>query len=118
MLFSGKLSMNIERKMDFIVENLAALTGSQQTTDAMLSALAVRQEKTDRQIRGLQKLVKAGMQMVVKLHKAQTRTDQRMAELAEAQRELAQSQKRTDERFERWLDSINKRSNGHKRKPN
>ena len=104
MLFSGKLSMNIERKMDFIAENLAALT-------VKLDNLAVRQEKTDRQILGLQKLVKTGMQMVVNLHK-------KMAELAVAQKELTVAQIRTDEKFERWLDSMNKGANGHKRKPN
>jgi peptidoglycan hydrolase CwlO-like protein len=96
--------MNIERKMDFIVENLAALTVSQQ--------------KTDRQMRGLQTLVKTGMRMLIDLQRAQKRTDERMAELAESQKELAAQQKRTDEKFERWLNSLNQGTNGHKKKPN
>jgi len=48
-----------------------------------------------------------------------------MAELAEAQSrtekalaDLAASQKRTDQKFDRWLDSINTGSNGHRKKPN
>jgi peptidoglycan hydrolase CwlO-like protein len=96
--------MNIERKMDFIVENLAALTVSQQ--------------KTDRQMRSLQTLVKTGMRMMVDLQRAQKRTDERMAELAAAQKELAAAQKRTDEKFERWLNSLNRGTNGHKKKSN
>src|SRR5579862_7204128 len=75
MLCSGQVSMNIERKMDFIVENLAALTVSQQ--------------KTDRQMRGLQTLVKTGMRMLIDLQRSQKRTDERMAELAESQKELS-----------------------------
>jgi hypothetical protein len=103
--------MNIERKMEFIVENLAALTVSQQ--------------KADRQMRGLQTLVKTGMRMLIdlngtvkKLTEAQALTEQRMAELAEAQKDLAIQQKRTDEKFERWLNSLNQGANGHKKKPN
>jgi hypothetical protein len=96
--------MGIERKMDFIVENLAALTVSQQ--------------RTDRQIVGLQKLVKTGMRMLLDLNgkakvlmEAQALADQRMAELAEAQ-------KRTDQKFDRWLSTLNKSTNGDKKKPN
>jgi len=96
--------MSIERKMDFIVENLAALTVSQQ--------------RTDRQIVGLQKLVKTGARMLLDLNgkvkllmEAQALVDQRMAELAEAQ-------KRSDQKFDRWLSTLNKSANGHKKKPN
>jgi len=103
--------MNIERRMDFIVENLAALTFSQQ--------------RTDRQILALQKLVKTGMQMLVNLNQKTAQLAVAQRELAMAQREMAVTQKelaaaqlRTDEKFERWLDSINKGANGHKRKPN
>jgi peptidoglycan hydrolase CwlO-like protein len=96
--------MNLERKMDFIVENLAALT--------------VTQQKTDRQMQGLQTLVKVGMRMLIDVQRAQKRADERMAELAEARKELANQQKRTDEKFDRWLSSLNKSTNGHKKKPN
>jgi hypothetical protein len=96
--------MDFERRMDFIVENLAALTVSQQ--------------KTDRQMRGLQTLVKTGMRMLIEVQRAQKRTDQALAELAEAQKQLAAQQKRTDDKFERWLNSLNKGTNGHKKKPN
>jgi hypothetical protein len=80
----GDNGMNIERRMEFIVENLAALTVSQQKTDR-------RQDKVD----------------------------EGMAELRQALKELAAAQKRTDARFDRWLDSFKNRSDGHhKKKPN
>lgn len=101
--------MDIERRMEFIVENLAALTVSQQ--------------KTDRQIRGLQKIVKTGMSLLVKMERRQTemakRIDVEMTEIRQALKDLSSAQKRTDARFDRWLDSFENGSNGHrKKKPN
>jgi hypothetical protein len=48
--------MNIEKTMEFIVSNLADLTLKQ-------ADLTVKQARTDRQIHGLQVLVKTGMRM-------------------------------------------------------
>src|ERR1700680_1966705 len=121
--------MDIERTMEFVLENLASVAASQQ-------ALAASQKKTDRQIHGLQTVVKTGMRMLVRL-------EQNVAELAKAQKELSVSQKelsvsqkglwvaqkelsvaqkelavqqkRTDQKFERWLDSLQKGLNGHKK---
>ena len=121
--------MDIERTMQFIVDNLATVTAAQQQAE-------VRAARTDRQIHGLQTLVKIGMRRLVKLEEgqvslrralnelavAQKRTDGVVRELAasqkrtdEAMRELATSQKRTDEKFERWLDSLKGR-NGRRNK--
>src|ERR1017187_7142502 len=109
--------MDIERTMEFIVENLAAVT--------------VRQQETERSIRGLRTIVKAGMGILVKLEQNQLKFEQnqfkfeqnqqnldtKIAALADAQirteeslKELAAAQKRTDQKFERWLDSMNKGS--------
>ena len=114
--------MDLERTMEFIVENLAALTVSQQEWAARQEKAEARQQKAearadrmDRQIHGLQNIVKTGMKMIVKLDRslvelaaAQKRTEQALAELATAQ-------KRTDLKFDRWLDSL-KGTNGHKKR--
>ena len=128
--------MDIERTMQFIVHNLAAVTAAQQQAE-------VRAARTDRQIHGLQTLVKIGMRRLVKLEQGQVslrkalnelavsqkRTDETLRELMIAQKdlaasqkrtdealqELAASQKRTDEKFERWLDSMKGR-NGRRNK--
>jgi tRNA U38,U39,U40 pseudouridine synthase TruA len=95
--------MDIERTMRFIIDNLAAVTAAQQQAE-------VRAARTDRQIHGLQTLVKIGMRRLVKLEQGQIDLQKAMREMAVAQKELAESQKRTDQKFERWLDSLKGRN--------
>jgi hypothetical protein len=83
--------MDQERTMRFILENLAAVTASQQ--------------KADVQIKGIQKLVLTGMKLIVRLEKGQL-------ELQTELKALAAAQKRTDQKFGRWLDSLKNGSNG------
>jgi hypothetical protein len=85
--------------MQFILDNLAAVTASQQQAE-------VRAARTDRQIKGITTLVKTGMKLMVKLQEGQR-------ELRKEMKELAVAQKRTDEKFDRWLDSAKNGSNGH-----
>ena len=131
--------MDVERTMEFILENLADL--------------GVKQARTDRQMRGLQTIVKTGMRMLGKMQEQGVKTRQEIAktqqelrslaasqkdlaasqkdlaasqkdlaasqkDLAASQkdlsasqkrtdqvlRELAEAQKRTEEKFQRWLD--------------
>lgn len=103
--------MDIEKTLVFITENLADVS-------VKLGDLATKQARTDRQMRGLQTIVKTGMRMLAKLQEegaktrqelrglaaSQKQTEQVMRELAAGQKELAAAQKRTDERFQRWLD--------------
>jgi hypothetical protein len=118
--------MNQERTMQFILENLAAVSASQQQAE-------VRAARSDRQITGMQTLMLTGMKLIVKLQKGQRELQKGQRELQEVQRELqaghralqkghgeiqtelktlAAAQKRTDEKFDRWLDSLNNGSNG------
>jgi hypothetical protein len=85
--------------MQFILDNLSAVTASQQQAE-------VRAARTDRQIKGITTLVKTGMKLMVKLQEGQR-------ELRKEMKELAVAQKRTDEKFDRWLDSAKNGSNGH-----
>jgi hypothetical protein len=52
--------MDVERTMQFIMENLAAVTAAQQQAEN-------RAARTDRQIRGLQTLLTIGMRRLVRL---------------------------------------------------
>ena len=96
--------MDVELTMQFIMENLAAVTAAQQQAEN-------RAARTDRHTRGLQTLLTGGMRRLVRLEQ---RTDARFAELATRMAELATAQKRTDKKFERWLDSL-KGSNGRRK---
>ena len=97
--------------MEFIVKNLTAVAAAQQHAE-------VRAARTERQIRGLQTLVKIGVRQLFKtdgrLARLQERTDARFAEMAIALKESAAQHKRTDQKFERRLDSL-KGGNGHLR---
>ena len=107
---SADFEARFERKMDYILDTLASVstrldktTAKNDETAALVKKLAERQDKTDRQIKAMQLLMKVGMHQMAK-------TDAKIAEL----------QKRTDERFaamselfERWLKSRNG-DNGNK----
>lgn len=114
--------MDIERTTEFIVENLVDVAARQQRAE-------VRADRTDRQIRGLQTLMKTGMKMLVKMERRQTKAEKETADLRQMLKEItaelrveikeiAAAQKRTDARFDRWLESLKNGSNGHRRKPN
>ncbi|HEV8145287.1 MAG TPA: hypothetical protein VGP79_02850 [Bryobacteraceae bacterium] len=103
---SADFEARFERKMDFILDTLASVstkldkvTAKNDETADLVKKLAQRQDKTDRQIKAMQLLMKVGMRQMAK-------TDAKIAELAE-------QQKRTDRRFEQWLASRNG-SNGDK----
>ena len=88
--------MDVERTMQFIISNLGAVIAARQQAEN-------RAARTDRQIRGLQTLLTVGMRRLARLEQ---RTHARFAELATRMAELAAAQKRTDKKFERWLDSL------------
>lgn len=103
--------MDIEKTMEFILEQLADVSSQLADVGVKLGEIGVKQARTDRQIHGLQTLAKIGMRQIVALGAAQKRTDLAVRELAashklteKALRDLAASQKRTDEKFQRWLD--------------
>jgi hypothetical protein len=101
--------MDVERTMEFILENLASVTA--------------KQEKAESQIQAMRKLVVTGLKMMVDIQRVQKRTDRNMAELADGMAGLAAAQKAADRRFGEWLASNkgsngHKSGNGHKKKPN
>lgn len=112
--------MNQERTMQFILENLAAVTVSQQQAEVRATQAEVRAtqfearavrierqiESTERQIKGITTLLKMGMKLIVEIQKGHR-------ELQAEVKGLAAQQKRTDQKFDRWLDSLKNGSNGH-----
>ena len=96
--------MDVEKTIQLILS-------TQADTSSQLADLTRKQARTDRQIYGLQVLVKTGMRMLVIIQRSvktladeHKRTEQAVRELVAAQKELAAAQKRTDARFERWLE--------------
>jgi hypothetical protein len=91
--------MDQERTMQFILENLAAVTASQELAE-------VRAARTERQVKAIQTLMTTGMRLIVRLEKGQQRLGTQVSE-------LAAQQKRTDQKLDRWLNSLKNGSNGH-----
>ena len=90
--------MNQERTMQFILDNLAAVTASQQQAE-------VRAARTDRQIKSMQTLMLTGMRLIARLEKGQR-------ELSRELRELSVRQNRIDQRMNRWMGRPKNGSNG------
>jgi septal ring factor EnvC (AmiA/AmiB activator) len=102
--------MDVERTMEFILEQQAKS--------------AVWQQKTDRKMAGIQKLVVTGMKMLVKHDRDQAEFRKELLalkkEMAEQKREMAEQAKRTDKRvaqgeakFERLIAALlRQRPNG------
>ena len=84
--------------MEFIVENLAKATAAQQQAE-------VHAARADRRIHGLQTLMKLGMKRLARWERG----------IAAQQKGLAAQHKRTDQKFGRWLDSL-QGGNGHKKR--
>ena len=97
--------MDVERTIEFILQ-------AQARTEINMQKAEARMEKMDKRIDGIAKLIRQGMQMLVK-------TDATMAELVRAQKrtevklqELAQAQKETEKSLKAFMDSLRTGRNG------
>jgi hypothetical protein len=100
--------------------------------DARGDRADARLDKMERQMKGIQTLAKTAMKIMIShgqntknldfkiaaLTDAQIRAEDEMRDLRRSLKETSEHSKRNEQRFERWLDSMNKGSNGHKKKPN
>ena len=114
--------MDVQRTMDFILEQQAATSATlveiaarqgemaawQREMTAWQREIAAWQAKTDRRLNAISKLLQTGMKMLVK-------TDEKLNELAAAHKELAAAQKQTELNLNRLIGSQRRGSNGHKR---
>jgi hypothetical protein len=93
--------MNVERAIEHILE-------IQARAEARMDRAESRMDRTDRQMKAIQKLIQTGMKLVVQIGQAQKKTDVKLAELAEAQL-------KSDRKFDRLIETLNRRSpNGHR----
>jgi hypothetical protein len=94
--------------MEFILEQQAAasvklveITARQEAMATMQEEMTVWQVKTDKRLNAIAKLLQAGMKMLA-------RTDERLSELAAAQ-------KQTELTLNRFIASLQRGANGRKR---
>ena len=73
-----------------------------------------RMDNFDRRLEATRKLVETGMRMLVKNEKAQGELTVKLAALTVQVSALTESQRKSDRKFERFMDSWTKqRTNGH-----
>jgi hypothetical protein len=92
--------MDVERTIEFIVQ-------AQAKAEARI-------DKFDQRLEATRKLVETGMMMLVKNEKAQSELTASVAALGAKVSALTEAQRKSDRKFERFLDSWAKqRTNGH-----
>ena len=83
-----------------------------------------RMDRMDRQLLGIQKIIRTGMKLIVRIERSQKESDEKLNALIEAQQrseqreerldakleKLMESQRKTDEKFAKWLDSLKHRN--------
>lgn len=94
--------MDIERTIQFILRSQAKAEARQAKAEAYVTAM---EKRLDRRMNAITKLLQQGMRMLVK-------TDIKLGELAEAQKELAEAQKSTDRSLKAFINSLRNGRNG------
>lgn len=94
--------MDVERAIEHILQ-------IQARSEARMDRAEARMDRTDRQMKAIQKLIQTGMKLIVRIEAGQKKMDGKMAELVQAQTELAQAQLKTDRKFDKLIDHWNRR---------
>ncbi len=75
--------MDVQRAIVHLLELHARAEARMDRAEARMDKAEARMDRTDRQIAGIQKLVKTGMKVIVRIEAAQARTDAKIDRLAE-----------------------------------
>ncbi len=75
--------MDVERAIEHLLELHARAEARMDRAETRMDKAEARMVRTDRQIAGIQKLVKTGMKVIVRIEAAQARTDAKIDRLAE-----------------------------------
>ncbi len=75
--------MDVQRAIEHLLELHARAEARMDRAETRMDKAEARMVRTDRQIAGIQKLVKTGMKVIVRIEAAQARTDAKIDRLAE-----------------------------------
>jgi len=100
--------MDIQKTMEFILEQQAAMTARQAERGERMAEHDKHMLKIDKRIDATTKLIQTGMRMLVK-------TDERLKALADAQLRAEQRSAEIDARLDRLIQALSRGSNGHKK---
>ena len=100
--------MDIQKTMEFIVEQQAAMTARQVEHEARMAGHDKRMVKIDRRIDATTKLIQTGMRILVQ-------TDEKLKALAESQLRAEARTGEIDARLDRLIKALSRGTNGHKK---
>jgi len=107
--------VDVEKTIEFILDQQAKAEIRWQKANERMDRLEKHQEKFDKRLEGVRKLVAAGLKMVNQVAASQKAAQAELSEIRVDIRELAAAQKRTDQRFDRLVDLLSRRNpNGHR----
>jgi hypothetical protein len=75
--------MDVERAIEHLLDLHARAEARMDKAEARMDKAEARMGRTDRQIEAIQKLMKTGMKLIVRIEAAQARTDAKIDRLAE-----------------------------------
>ncbi len=75
--------MDIERSIEHLLDLHARADQRMDRAEARMDRAEARMDRTDRQIEAIQKIVKTGMKLIVRIEAAQARSDAKIDRLAE-----------------------------------
>jgi hypothetical protein len=102
--------VDVEKTIEFIVNQQAKAEVRWQKSEERMGRLEKRQEKFDNSLVGIRKLILTGMKMVNQVTASQKVAQIELREIREDIRGVTAAQKRTDEKFERLVELMSRRS--------
>ena len=107
--------MDVEKTIEFILDQQAKAETRWQRAEGRMGRLERRQDKFDKSLNGVRKLIVLGMKMVNQVAASQKAAQIELSEIRNDIRGLTTAQKRTDQKFERLVELLSRRSpNGHR----
>jgi len=102
--------MDVERTMQFILDQQAKAEVRWQKSEERMGRLEKRQVKFDKSLVTVRKMIVMGVKALNQVTASQKLAQAELKEIRDDIRDLTAAQKRTDEKFERLVELMSRRS--------
>jgi len=111
--------MDVEKTIQAILESQLRAEKRADRADERMDRAEKRADKFDKQLNATKNLVQKGMQIVLKINAEPKESSAefrfRINALMDAQNRTEEAMRRSEAKFNRWLETLNRKStNGHK----
>ena len=105
-----EVKTDVERTIQFILDQQAKSEARWQRAEERMNKAEGRMDKFDRRLNAIAKLVQTGMKMLNRAAEEQREIRANMKQTQASIQDLAAAQKRTDQKFERLVELLSRRS--------